>query len=64
MMSIAWRAAKLAALFSNKQPTLTRETAKASSAKLAFSNKKIKDIIGYTFKPVDITLKEMSLDYK
>lgn len=63
ILSIAWRAAKLWALLSGKQPALTRETAKAASSYLAFSNKKITDTTGYSFKPVDVTLEEMSIDF-
>lgn len=63
LMSIAWRAAKFLSLFTRKAPTITKDTARASSAKMAYSNQKIKDATGYTFKAVDLTLKEMSLDY-
>lgn len=64
LLSVAWRAAKLQSFFNKKKPALTRETAKASSTLLAYSNKKITDALSYQFKPVVETLKEMSLDYK
>jgi len=64
MLSIAWRAAKIIALLTGKRPTLTRENAKASASRLAYSNKKITDTTGYCFKPVDVTLKEMSINFK
>ena len=63
MLSIAWRAAKIIALLKGKRPTLTRETAKAAASKLAYSNKKLTDTTGYCFKPIDLTLKEMSIDF-
>ncbi|NGM66168.1 SDR family NAD(P)-dependent oxidoreductase [Sphingobacterium sp. SGR-19] len=64
MLSIAWRAAKMIAFFKGGRPALTRETAKASASYLAYSNKKVTDTTGYRFKPVDLTLKEMSIDFK
>lgn len=63
MLSIAWRVAKIIALLKGKRPTLTRETAKAAASKLAYSNKKLTDTTGYCFKPIDLTLKEMSIDF-
>lgn len=64
MLGIAWRVASLIALFSGKKAALTRESAQASASKLAFSNKKIIDSTGYTFKPLDLTLQQMSLEFK
>lgn len=64
MLSIAWRAAKIMALLKGGRPALSRETAKASASKLAYSNKKLIDTTGYSFKPVDLTLEEMSMDFK
>ncbi len=64
MLSIAWRVAKIIAFFKGGRPALTRETAKASASHLAYSNKKVTDTTGYCFKPVDLTLKEMSIDFK
>jgi len=59
LMGLAWRMAKLIALLKNERPALTRETAMAAMAKLAYSNRKITDLTGYVFKPVDQTLTEM-----
>ncbi|TYR34422.1 SDR family NAD(P)-dependent oxidoreductase [Sphingobacterium phlebotomi] len=64
MLSIAWRVAKIIALFKGGRPALSRETAKASASHLAYTNKKVTDTTGYCFKPVDLTLKEMSMDFK
>lgn len=63
MLSIAWRVAKIIAVLKGERPSLTRDAAKASASKLAYSNRKVLDCTGYTFKPVDLTLKEMSLEY-
>lgn len=59
MLGVAWRAAKVAALFNGKPPLLTRETAHAANLQLQFSNKKIIDATGITFKPIDDTLREI-----
>ncbi|RZF58416.1 SDR family NAD(P)-dependent oxidoreductase [Sphingobacterium corticibacterium] len=64
MLSIAWRIAKMVAYVKGSRPALTRETAKASAAYLAYSNKKLIDATGYCFKPVDVTLEEMSIEFK
>lgn len=64
MLGAAWRIAKLVAFIKGTRPTLTRETAQAAASMLAYSNKKITDTTGYIFKPVDVTLKEMSLQFK
>lgn len=64
MLSIAWRAAKVIAFLRGSRPTLTRETAQAAASKLAYSNQKVTDKTGFCFKPLDLTLKEMSVDFK
>ena len=64
MLSIGWRVAKLVAMITGSKASLTREAAQASSANLAYTNRKITDGTGYTFKPVDVTLQEMSKEYK
>ena len=64
MLGVAWRVAKLIALLKGSRPVLTRDTAEASASQLAYSNKKITDTTGYRFKPVDLTLKQMSINFK
>ena len=59
LMSIAWRMARLASLFSRKPPALTAETARAANRKLEYDNAKIKSTLAYAFKPLDQTLKEV-----
>jgi len=63
LLGIAWRMARLIALLTNEHPALTRETARAAMAKLAYSNRKITDLTGYAFKPADATLAEMGAAY-
>lgn len=64
LLSIGWRAAKFISLLKGGRPALTRETAKAAASRLAYSNRKVTERLGYRFKPVDLTLKEMSIDFK
>ena len=59
MLSIAWRTAKLMAMFTGKVPLLTKESARASNRKMRFSNRKIVDATGITFKPIDDTLRQI-----
>lgn len=59
MLGLAWRAAKFLSFFTGKAPLLTKESARASSRKMRFSNKKVVDATGITFKPIDDTLREI-----
>ncbi|WP_090606899.1 NAD-dependent epimerase/dehydratase family protein [Parapedobacter koreensis] len=59
MLSFAWRAAGIWALLSGRRPLLTREMAKSATQKMRFSNRKIVDATGITFKPIDDTLLEI-----
>lgn len=59
MLAIAWRLAKLASLFSGKSYGLTRATAKSSLNKSLYSNNKILDTTGLTFKPLSQSIQEI-----
>jgi len=63
ILSIAWRLAKVASLFTGKQPTLTKESSRAAASKLKFTNVKLLNTIDFRFKPLDQTLKEIALTY-
>lgn len=63
ILSIAWRMAKLASIFTRKNPTLTKESARAAASKLSFKNEKIQKVIGFSFKPIDQTLQEIAETY-
>jgi dihydroflavonol-4-reductase len=58
MMSLAWKAAKIASLFSGKAPALTRDTATSSSNINLYSNDKIRNTIGMEFKPLKTSIAE------
>lgn len=63
LLSIAWRLAKFASFFSQKEPTLTKESSRAAAAKLMYTNEKIVSTIDFSFKPLDQTLKEIALTF-
>ncbi|MFC3200134.1 NAD-dependent epimerase/dehydratase family protein [Parapedobacter deserti] len=59
MLGIAWRFAAVWSLFTRKRPLLTRETARSANRQARFSNKKLVDATGITFKSIDETLDEI-----
>jgi len=59
MLALAWRASAMVAWLSGKKSALTKESARASTKKLRFSNQKLVDCIGMEFKPIEQTLKEI-----
>lgn len=59
MLGIAWRAAKLASLFSGKAPALTRDSARSSFNLSYYSNDKIKAAININFKPLTQSIREV-----
>lgn len=59
MLGMAWRAAKMWSLFTGKRPLLTSETARSASRRAHYSNKKVVNAIGMTFKPIEQTLHEI-----
>ena len=58
MLGIAWRAAKLAAIFSSKPAALTRDAARSSMNESLYDNEKIKLTTGIQFKPLRQSIKE------
>jgi len=63
LLGIAWRLANAASVFTGKKPALTRDTARAANTKLMYNNTKIKQAIGFSFKPLDQTLAEVCEAY-
>ena len=59
MLSVAWRAAKLASVFTGKPAALTHDTARSSFTTSLYSNKKIKKTIGMEFKPLAESIAEV-----
>lgn len=57
LMGTAWRLSSVAAFFSGRRPTITRETAKSAFSVMAYSNEKIRKTLDYTFIPVEEAVK-------
>ncbi|MEJ7557315.1 MAG: SDR family NAD(P)-dependent oxidoreductase [Pedobacter sp.] len=58
MLGVAWRAAKIAALFSSKPPALTSDAARSSMNESLYDNAKIKLTTGIQFKSLKQSIKE------
>jgi len=58
MLGIAWRAAKVAALFTGKAPALTSDAARSSLNVSLYSNEKIINSTGIAFKPLHQSIQE------
>lgn len=58
MTSLAWRAESLRAVLTGRKPVITRETVIAAHQENIFSNKKIKERLGFTFIPVGQAVKD------
>lgn len=60
MLELAWRLVTLRAKLTGKRSPLTKESARISSKKLAYSNEKLLAIVRMKFKSIDQTLTEIS----
>lgn len=61
MLGIAWRAAKLASIFTREAPALTRDSARSSFNLSYYSNEKIKTTININFKPLTESIREVCI---
>lgn len=59
MLEFGWRIASLISFFTRKAPFLDKTSAQASSKTSNYDNAKIKDALGFTFKPIDETIAEI-----
>ena len=59
MLGIAWRAAKLASIFTGKAPALTKDAARSSFNLSYYSSDKIKKAINFEFKPLKQSIAEV-----
>lgn len=64
MLGLAWRALKLVSLFTGKQPSITKDTAKSSVTLSYYSNNKIIAETGITFKPLAQSIQEITQHLK
>jgi len=59
MLGLAWRAEKVRSLLTGKAPGLTSDAARSSMNISLYSNEKIKNTTGITFKPLHESIKEV-----
>jgi nucleoside-diphosphate-sugar epimerase len=64
MLGLAWRALKFVSLFTGKQPSITKDTAKSSITLSYYNNNKIIAETGITFKPVAQSIQEITQHLK
>ncbi|TSD63040.1 NAD-dependent epimerase/dehydratase family protein [Inquilinus sp. KBS0705] len=64
MMELAWRGALIAGALTGKAPALDKTSARAASVTRNFDNSKIKQAIGFEFKLLSETLKEICGAFK
>ncbi len=62
MTNMAWRLAAVQRLW-GKEPNFTRETARSAHSIHHYDNQKIKDAIGFQFKPIEQSIKEIAEIY-
>ena len=59
MMGLAWRAARVLAVFTGKDPALDKISAQAASMERNYDNSKIREAIGIVFKPLSVSITEV-----
>lgn len=59
MLGIAWRAAKLASIFTGKPAALTKDAARSSFNLSYYTNQKITDTLSFKFKPLNQSIAEV-----
>ena len=63
VMNLAATIATLVASIKKKKSTLTKDSARASSEKLAYSAAKLQQALPFEYKPLETTLKEIATRY-
>lgn len=58
MTEVAWRLDAIRCFFTGSKPTLTRLMSKSSHAKTYYSNQKVSEMLGYTFRPLSETIRD------
>lgn len=56
LAAVAWRTEYVRSWFTGKAPLVTRETALLAQRQYAYDNEKIRQTLGYTFRPLDETI--------
>jgi len=63
--AIVWRLEALKAMFTGKQPLLTKETAKTAQAKVSFNNSKLlTHLPSFTYKPLSTSIERICAELK
>jgi len=60
MLGLAWRALKLASVFTGKEPSITKDTAKSSVTLSYYNNNKVIEQTGISFTPLAHSIKEIT----
>jgi len=63
LLNIAATLATLVASIKNEKSTLTKDSARASSEKLAYSAAKLQQVLPFEYKPLKTTLEEIAIRY-
>jgi nucleoside-diphosphate-sugar epimerase len=63
MLSLAWRLDWLKGLITRSTPKLSSQTARSAFSVSAFSSQKIKDTLGFEFKPIEETIQDVCSIY-
>ena len=64
LAEIGWRLLLFWSWISGKQPVITKETTQAAYSRYYYSNKKIQEAIGFSFRPIDNTISDAAAIYK
>jgi len=64
MLGLAWRALKFASIFTGKEPSITKDTAKSSVTLSYYNNNKVIEQTGIIFKPILQSIKEITQHLK
>jgi dihydroflavonol-4-reductase len=59
MLELAWRGAAMVAVLTGKDPALDKIAARAATVEQNYDNSKIKQELGFEFRPVEETIKEV-----
>ncbi|MCS6933935.1 MAG: NAD-dependent epimerase/dehydratase family protein [Chitinophagales bacterium] len=63
LLGVAWRLEGIKSLITGKSPVITRDMANISATSFSFSNRKISEFLGYTFRPVEDTIRQTAAAY-
>ncbi len=62
-LNLAHMLSVLGSFFNNNKSLISPDMARIATSKLFYSNKKISDLLSYSFKPIQVTINEMAIDF-